>query len=175
MATPSKISVLRTRGVAMMKNVFSPQTANNVEKSIANHTVALCLNIKKKWLQNELEKHYQAIYARKIRSISFNACKYDAFRTSVENHDISFDAIPQLFHDQMCENGPHSIMKYKLAKKALKLEGMHKYMEEFFEHSFSSSDYTCKECNASHTVMRHEEKANYDCVLCLTCGSRWKE
>ena len=174
----STIQGLRKRGVTIMETVFSPHTADNVEQSIAKNTVAICLNMKTNWVLVDLEKRYQSVYARKIRSISYNAHKFEQFRLSIESNNISYDDIPTLFHDQICETGPHSVTKHKLSKIASKLETMQKYMREFFEKSFSSSCgvFWCKKCDENNTVIRYdEEQYTPVCVMCLTCGGRWKE
>lgn len=168
------INNVRRRGSLILKKHFSESMYPHVEYAVCKYA------LKKHGARSKEDalKIFQRQYARKIRTIAYNAKTNPKFVSFVEKKVISTDDIPTLLPDEMNHCGPHSIMKEQLNEKERVIEQWRKYWET--EHESSKGMYTCKCCKSSHTVFNAVQTRSADepmtiFITCLACNNRWKE
>jgi transcription elongation factor S-II len=169
------IDNIRHRGSAVLKNHFSDAKFKYVEYEICKYAYQLIKDLRD---HDELVKMFQRHYARKVRSVAYNAKHNPHFVSFVEKGILSTEAVPALLPDEMNHCGPHSIMKARLDEKDRVIEQWRKYWET--EHQSSKGLYTCRCCKSSHTVFNAVQTRSADepmtiFITCLACNNRWKE
>lgn len=171
------IKTYRERAFRLLNKTFPDEIARGVEQSINTYTVN-CMRNMKFVSKKQLHDNYNSIYAKKVRSISFNANHFSTFKESIISNSIEYDTIPYLSHDQMSPQGPHAMMKEKLISKEIKIaENIAKLDAEKKE---SKGLYTCKRCKSTCTVFQEVQTRSADepmtiFVTCMNCDNRWKE
>ena len=168
---------VRQRGSGMLKHHFSTKF-QYVEYGVCKYATEMLKKMGGEHSPEESTKIFQRHYARKIRSISYNAKTNSTFVSFVEREIIPTNDIPYLLPDEMNHCGPHSIMKAQLDEKERVIEQWRKYWET--EHENSKGMYTCKCCKSSHTVFNAVQTRSADepmtiFITCLACNNRWKE
>tara|TARA_Y100000389_G_C17469730_1_gene529208 strand:- start:3295 stop:3819 length:525 start_codon:yes stop_codon:yes gene_type:complete len=171
------INSIRQLGNTMLKKHFSSSLYPYIEYEVCNYATEYIKN-NAGCGPDDIVKIFQRHYARKIRSIAYNASTNPVFVSFVERKIIPTETIPTLLHDEMNHCGPHSIMKEHLNEKERVLEQWRKYWET--EHQSSKGMFTCECCKSTHTVFNAVQTRSADepmtvFVTCMACSNRWRE
>lgn len=172
------LKLVRRAGLQMLSASLPEKTSMNVEKSVYNYASKMCDKYKKVCDVDQLVRHFRRVYAKKIRSVSFNMKHCETFREGIIQNKFSYHTLPMMQPDDMNPNGLYAVMKQRLAKREAKQEEMRLYFES--KHQTAQGLYTCNKCKSGHTVFNAVQIRGADepmtiFVTCMACNNRWKE